>query len=84
VSTELHLILNVAMAVAIALVDGLVAQRLRYSVIVGYLLAGMVISPFTPGFVGDRAQITALRRWGPVQQRSRLEALHDGEELCHV
>jgi hypothetical protein len=43
VSTELHLILNVAMAMAIALVGTLVAHRLRQSMIVGYLLAGMVM-----------------------------------------
>jgi CPA2 family monovalent cation:H+ antiporter-2 len=66
VSAELHLILTVAMAVAIALVGGLLAHRLHQSVIVGYLLAGMVIGPFTPGFVGDRTQIATLAEVGVI------------------
>src|SRR5207248_7261322 len=65
-SAEFHLILNIAVAVLIALVGGLLAHRLRQSVIVGYLLAGMVIGPFTPGFVGDRAQIAALAEVGVI------------------
>lgn len=38
-----------------ALVLGFIAQRLRVSPIVGYLLAGVLVGPFTPGFVADRA-----------------------------
>jgi CPA2 family monovalent cation:H+ antiporter-2 len=48
VTSELHLLVNVAVAVAIALVGGLLAHALRQPVIVGYLLAGIVIGPFTP------------------------------------
>ena len=65
-SHELHLILNVAVAVVIALAGGLLAHRLRQSVIVGYLVAGMVIGPFTPGFIGDRDQIAALAEVGVI------------------
>ncbi|CAA9586943.1 MAG: hypothetical protein AVDCRST_MAG18-4013 [uncultured Thermomicrobiales bacterium] len=65
-SEELHLILNVAVAVGIALVGGLVAHLLRQPVIVGYLLAGMAIGPSTPGFVGDREQISALAEVGVI------------------
>src|SRR5919202_3208822 len=63
---ELHLIANVAIAVTVALVGGLCAHALRQPVIVGYLLAGIVIGPFTPGFVGDRAQIAALAEIGVI------------------
>lgn len=63
---ELHLILNVAIAVTIALARGLLAHRLRQSVIVGCLLAGLVIGPFTPGFVGDREQIASLAEVGLI------------------
>jgi CPA2 family monovalent cation:H+ antiporter-2 len=66
VSHELHLLLNVAVAVAIALAGGLVAHRLGQSVIVGYLVAGTLIGPFTPGFVGDRDQIAALAEVGVI------------------
>ena len=65
-SHELHLILNVAVAVAIALLGGLLAHWLRQSVIVGYLVAGMAIGPFTPGFIGDRTQIASLAEVGVV------------------
>ena len=38
-----------------ALVLGFLAQRLRISPIVGYLLAGILVGPFTPGFVANRS-----------------------------
>jgi CPA2 family monovalent cation:H+ antiporter-2 len=63
---ELHLLLNVAMAVSIALMGGLLALALRQPAIVGYLLAGIVIGPFTPGFSGDRARIAALAEVGVI------------------
>ncbi|MES2644807.1 MAG: cation:proton antiporter [Myxococcota bacterium] len=34
---------------------GIVSHKLRLSPIVGYLLAGVAVGPFTPGFVGDKA-----------------------------
>jgi CPA2 family monovalent cation:H+ antiporter-2 len=43
------LILTLASAFAAALVFGLATQRLRLSPIVGYLIAGVLIGPFTPG-----------------------------------
>jgi monovalent cation:H+ antiporter-2, CPA2 family len=63
---ELHLLLNVAIAVSIALVGGLLAHALRQPPIVGYLLAGIIIGPFTPGFSGDRDQIAALAEVGVI------------------
>ncbi|MBK8838882.1 MAG: Kef family K(+) transporter [Hyphomonadaceae bacterium] len=36
-----------------AFVFGMIATRLKLSPLVGYLVAGVVIGPFTPGFVGD-------------------------------
>jgi Kef-type K+ transport system, predicted NAD-binding component len=38
-----------------ALVLGYLAKRRKLSPIVGYLLAGIAVGPFTPGFVADRA-----------------------------
>ena len=40
-------------ACLIALILGLITQTLRLSPIVGYLLAGVLVGPFTPGFVAD-------------------------------
>ncbi|HEX6276613.1 MAG TPA: cation:proton antiporter [Polyangiaceae bacterium] len=50
---NLELILTLAGALGAALVLGLLTQSLRLSPIVGYLLAGVLVGPFTPGFTAD-------------------------------
>lgn len=50
---DLPLLTTIAAAFAAAWVLGLITQRFGLSPIVGYLLAGVVIGPYTPGFVGD-------------------------------
>ncbi len=47
------LITNLVFALVLAFFLGLLAQRLRISPLVGYLLAGVAAGPYTPGFVGD-------------------------------
>jgi len=47
------LIHTIAAALGLALIFGFVAARLRLPALVGYLLAGVIIGPFTPGFVAD-------------------------------
>lgn len=65
-SPDLRFILDLGVAVAVALVGGMLAVRLRQPPIVGYLLAGIVIGPFTPGFTGDVEQIGQLAEVGIV------------------
>jgi K+:H+ antiporter len=60
------LITTLAAAFAGAWLLGLVAQRLKLSPIVGYLLAGVAIGPHTPGFVGDVALAGQLAEVGVV------------------
>ncbi len=50
---DLPLITTVAAAFTGAWLLGLLTQKLGLSPIVGYLLAGVLIGPHTPGFVGD-------------------------------
>ena len=50
---NIPLITTIAGGLGLALVLGFVAARLRLPALVGYLLAGVVIGPFTPGFVAD-------------------------------
>ena len=50
---DLSLIATIAAAFTAAWLLGLLTQWLRLSPIVGYLLAGVLIGPHTPGFVGD-------------------------------
>ena len=47
------LISTIAAGLGLALVMGFIAARLRLPVLVGYLTAGMIIGPATPGFVAD-------------------------------
>lgn len=63
---QIPLILNVTVALAIAVAGGFAASWLRQSPILGYLLAGVLIGPFTPGFVGDREQIAVLAEVGVI------------------
>lgn len=50
---ELSLVTTIAVALGAALLLGFVALRLKLPAIVGYLLAGVLIGPATPGFVAD-------------------------------
>src|SRR6185436_8075347 len=50
---NIDLITTVAFSFGLALILGFVATRLRIPPIVGYLLAGIVLGPATPGFVAD-------------------------------
>lgn len=47
------LITTIAVALGLALVLGFIAARLKLPALVGYLLAGVLIGPATPGFVAD-------------------------------
>jgi len=60
------LVTTLAAAFAAAWVLGVVAQRLKLSPIVGYLLAGVVIGPHTPGFTGDLQLASQLAEIGVV------------------
>jgi CPA2 family monovalent cation:H+ antiporter-2 len=50
---ESGLILTLAGGLGAALLCGYVTQRLGLSPIVGYLLAGVIVGPYTPGFIAD-------------------------------
>jgi CPA2 family monovalent cation:H+ antiporter-2 len=50
---DVALISTIAAGLGFSLLGGFIAVRLRLSPIVGYLLAGVVVGPFTPGFVAD-------------------------------
>lgn len=63
---NIPLISLIAAAFTAAWVLGLITQSLRLSPIVGYLLAGVVIGPFTPGFVGDPTLAPQLAELGVI------------------
>ncbi|GKT16238.1 Kef family K(+) transporter [Acidovorax sp. SUPP2522] len=61
---SLSLINTIAAALGLALVLGFIATRIRLPALVGYLLAGVVIGPFTPGFVADGEMASQLAEIG--------------------
>lgn len=60
------LISTLVMGLSIAFISGMAASKLRLSPIVGYLLAGIIIGPFTPGFTGDVHVASQLAEIGIV------------------
>ena len=54
----------VAVGLALAFVLGAIANKLRLSPLVGYLLAGICVGPFTPGFVADQEIANQLAEIG--------------------
>lgn len=63
---DLPLLINITIALAAAFAGGLLARRVGLPAIVGYLLAGIAIGPFTPGFVGDTDTISQLAELGVI------------------
>jgi monovalent cation:H+ antiporter-2, CPA2 family len=61
---SIPLITTIAAALGLALVLGFVAVRLKLPALVGYLLAGILIGPATPGFVADVALSSELAEIG--------------------
>ena len=63
---NLPLLTTIGVALCVALLGGLAARRVGLPPIVGYLLAGVAIGPFTPGFVGDAETISQLAELGVI------------------
>ena len=60
------LIATIAIGLALAFIAGIIAKRLGMPPIVGYLLAGVAVGPFTPGFVADEALARELAEIGVI------------------
>ena len=60
------LIATIVAGIGIAFLLGALANRLRLSPLVGYLLAGIVVGPFTPGFVADQDLAAELAEIGVI------------------
>ena len=63
---ELPLLINIAVALGVAFIGGVVARRIGLPTIVGYMVAGIAIGPFTPGFEGDAETIGQLAELGVI------------------
>ena len=60
------LITLMSVGLGLAFVFGMIATRLRLSPLVGYLIAGVVIGPFTPGYVADAHLASELAEMGVI------------------
>lgn len=63
---NIELLTTLAGGLGAALVLGLVTQRLKLSPLVGYLFAGVLVGPFTPGFVANAHLAEQLSEFGVV------------------
>ncbi len=60
------LITTLVAAIVLAFVLGFIASRIRLSPIVGYLLAGLAVGPYTPGFTGNTELALQLSEIGVI------------------
>lgn len=60
------LIGTIVAGLVVAFIMGALAHRLRISPLVGYLFAGVLIGPFTPGFVADSGLANELAELGVI------------------
>lgn len=63
---DIDLILTLTGGLTAALALGFLTQKLKLSPIVGYLLAGVIVGPFTPGFVADGSIATQFAELGVI------------------
>jgi CPA2 family monovalent cation:H+ antiporter-2 len=63
---QLSFVVDLVAALSIALAGGWLAARLRLSPTIGYVAAGVIISPLTPGFVGDAERLRLIADVGVV------------------
>lgn len=63
---ETPLITTLVVGFGLAFLFGLLAQRLKLPLIAGYLLAGVLIGPFTPGYVADMDLASELAELGVI------------------
>jgi CPA2 family monovalent cation:H+ antiporter-2 len=63
---DVPLLVDISVALVVAFIGGMLARQVKLPTIVGYLLAGIAIGPFTPGFVGDLGTIRQLAELGVV------------------
>ena len=60
------LIATIVVGLCLAFLFGAIAQRIRVSPLVGYLLAGVLLGPHTPGFVADQSLASELAEIGVI------------------
>src|SRR5437588_7861062 len=78
---ELRLLTDLVVAIAAAFIGGTIAQRVGLPVIVGYLLAGVALGPFTPGLTVAQGSVPVLAEIGVALLMFALGAEFSQAEL---
>jgi CPA2 family monovalent cation:H+ antiporter-2 len=60
------LIATIVVALGLAFVFGAIAHRLKIPLLIGYIVAGVIIGPFTPGYVADQSLALQLAEVGVI------------------
>lgn len=81
---DVSLALNLSVAVLAAFLAGLVAQRVGVPVILGYLLAGIAIGPFSPLLHADQHDVQVLAEIGVMFLLFAVGAEFSLRELRHL
>jgi CPA2 family monovalent cation:H+ antiporter-2 len=81
---DYRLIVDLVLALGTALLGGAVAQRLGQPVLIGYIVAGILIGPNTPGLVADHANVETLAQLGVAFLMFTIGVELSFSELKHV
>lgn len=81
---DVHIIVDMVMALGIATIAGLVAARLRVPVLLGYVMAGVIIGPYSPGFGADEERVIQLANLGVAFLMFALGAEFSLKDLLQV
>jgi CPA2 family monovalent cation:H+ antiporter-2 len=81
---DFHLIFDLVLALGAAFLGGMVAQRLGQPVLLGYIVAGVLIGPNTPGLVADRESVETLANLGVAFLMFAIGVEFSLAELLHV
>jgi CPA2 family monovalent cation:H+ antiporter-2 len=81
---DLRLIVDLVLTLGAAFLGGMIAQRLGLPILVGYILAGVLIGPNTPGFNADRDRVLLLANLGVAFLMFALGVEFSLDELLEV
>ena len=83
-SHHLHIVLTLMLGFGLASLLGYIAQKFKFPTILGYLLAGYVISPYSPGFVGDVKTSEQLAEIGVILMMFEVGLHFNWKDLLNV
>jgi CPA2 family monovalent cation:H+ antiporter-2 len=81
---DTHLVVDLVLVLVIAMIGGMIARRLGQPVVLGYIVAGILVGPNTPGFSVDREQVELLANVGVAFLMFALGVEFSFSELMRV